>query len=79
MMQRLQAITDAGNNTSSEVATTPQESYFFMQPGGVPQGPIPHSRLLELIEQGELGDDAQVALAGSNTWHQVGEWRSSMV
>ena len=77
--QALQGRMQAGNNTSSEVATTPQESYFFMQPGGVPQGPIPHSRLLELIEQGELGDDAQVALAGSNTWQQVGEWRSSMV
>ena len=76
--QALQDRLQVGSNPANVPAATAQESYFFMQPGGVPQGPIPHSRLLELIEQGELGDDAQIALAGSNAWQPIGQWRSSM-
>lgn len=49
--------------------------YFHMQPGGVPQGPVSMEQLQQLIADGVLGADAQVAASGSNTWKSVRDWQ----
>lgn len=76
----LQERMQSASAEASDVDLAPQPpvaaaQYFHMQPGGVPQGPVTLAQLQQLIADGVLGADAQIAPAGSNDWQSVRNWQ----
>lgn len=61
---------------ATPVDTAPAEvSYFYLVPGGVPQGPVTLSQLRAMFDAGEIEYDTQAAPAGSANWkHVVSYW-----
>ena len=52
-----------------------EASFFYLVPGGVPQGPVTLSQLRAMFEAGEIEYDTQAAPAGSANWkHVVSYW-----
>lgn len=83
LQERMQSATaeatDAQVATPAPAAPAPAApQYFHMQPGGVPQGPVTQEQLHQLIADGVLGADTQIAPAGSNTWKTVRDWQSGV-
>ena len=72
LQERLQTATDA---TDAGPVTEPQ--FFHLQPGGVPQGPVTLSQLQQLIADGALNDDTQIAPMGSTHWQNLRDWQAS--
>lgn len=42
--------------------------YYFMRPGGVPQGPAELTTVRAMVADGRLGGDALVSIAGTDLW-----------
>lgn len=51
----------------------PPARYFYMRPGGMPQGPTELTTLRAMLADGRLGGGVYVAEAGSNDWHPMAE------
>ena len=58
----------AGKALSEKVKENATTRYFYMQPGGVPNGPATADELQSLYESGHIKQDYVVAQAGSGTW-----------
>ena len=52
-----------------------QPQFFYVQSGGVPQGPVDQAQLEQLLTDGSLNaDSTQVAPAGSQQWQPAQDW-----
>lgn len=58
----------AGKTLSDKVLDNSATRYFYMQPGGVPNGPATVDELQRLHAAGRITQDYVVAQAGSGTW-----------
>lgn len=67
---------ESGQSEGDTPAESPAEvSYFYLVPGGVPQGPVTLSQLRAMFEAGDIEHDTQAAPAGSASWkHVVTYW-----
>ncbi|MEG2048750.1 MAG: LemA family protein [Comamonas sp.] len=86
LQERLQTVTQDATEAEEATGAAPAPAapaaaaapqFFYMQPGGVPQGPVPLAQLQQLIADGDVGPDAQIAPAGSNAWQAVRDWQAS--
>jgi LemA protein len=63
--------TQAGKQLSDKVKEKVTTTYFYMVPGGVPQGPSSIQDIQKLLAQGSLTAGVMVAEAGSNEWISI--------
>ncbi|MDO5691047.1 MAG: LemA family protein [Pseudomonadota bacterium] len=63
-----ESVESAASPSSSEEV---EQTFFYLLPGGVPQGPVSRARLQELYTSGDLAEGTQAALAGSANWKPV--------
>ena len=68
-------ITDVPPPAHPNPEGTNEHLYFYMQAGGVPQGPVSADVLQTLIHSGQLREDTQVAVVGSTQWQSLQEWQ----
>lgn len=47
--------------------------YFYLRPGGPPQGPVELATLQAMLIDGRLEADALASLAGTDRWQRVAE------
>lgn len=60
--------TQAGKQLVDKVKEKSTPSYFYMVPGGVPQGPASIQEIQAFISQGTLDAKVMIAVVGSNEW-----------
>lgn len=67
LQERLQVTVDV------PVETVAETNYFYMQAGGVPQGPVTAQQLHALRTTGAVSDETLIAQSGSEEWAPLSE------
>ena len=78
LSQTLPGVSSADRSADDQQHDAPgiegEPTYFYLLPGGVPQGPVTLAALRQLHAQGALNEAVQAAPAGSVNWKPIGDY-----
>lgn len=63
-----------GNAPELAAVAITEPSFFYLVPGGVPQGPVTLTQLLAMRDGDEIAHDSQAAPAGSANWKPIADY-----